>query len=278
MVDIASIAPGLELRDDGIWYSVDARPVSYPTEGHSACFALEDESFWFRHRNACIVAAVKTFPPAEGGTIFDIGGGNGFVSRGLLDAGFDAVLIEPGADGACNAQRRGVRQIICATTDTAHLCDDSLAAVGLFDVIEHVEDDAAFLQALRGKLHRGGRLYATVPAFQALWSRNDVRAGHFRRYTRASIARTIADAGFDIDFATYIFRPLPLPIFLFRALPERLGVGVELDRKKDRRAHQVAGGAVSRMLDRVLAPEARSVRAARPMRFGGSCLVVAHAI
>jgi len=277
MVDIAAIAPGLELRDDGIWYSLDEQAVSYPSEGHSACFALEDASFWFRHRNACIVAAVQTFPPPDGGTIFDVGGGNGFVARGLLDAGFDAVLLEPGAAGARNAQRRGVRQIICATTDTAGLRDESLPAVGLFDVIEHIEDDAAFLRSLRTKLRRGGRLYTTVPAFQALWSEDDVGAGHFRRYSRAAIARTIADAGFAIDFATCIFRPLPLPLFVARVLPERLGIGVARDTKKYEREHQVSGGAMSRTLDRVLASEVRNIRAARPMRFGGSCLVVAHA-
>jgi SAM-dependent methyltransferase len=276
MVDIAAIAPGLELRDDGIWYSADEQAVSYPSDGHGACFALEDGSFWFRHRNACIVAAVQTFAPP--GTIFDVGGGNGFVARGLLDAGFDAVLLEPGAAGARNAQRRGVRQIICATTDTAGLRDASLPAVGLFDVIEHIEDDAAFLQSLRTKLRRGGRLYATVPAFQSLWSKDDVGAGHFRRYSRAAIARTIADAGFAIDYATYIFRPLPLPILLFRVVPDRLGVAIEREKRKDEREHQVFGGAVSRVLDRVLASELRNIRAARPMRFGGSCLVVARAV
>ena len=277
MVDIATIAPRVELRDDGIWYGADAQAVSYPAEGHSACFALEDASYWFRHRNACIVAAVQAFPPADGGTILDVGGGNGFVARGLLDAGFDAVLLEPGAAGARNAQRRGVRQVICATTDTAGLRDGSLAAVGLFDVVEHIDDDVAFLRSLRRKLRGGGRLYATVPALQALWSKSDVRAGHFRRYSRAAIARTIADAGFAVDYATCIFRPLPLPIFLFRALPDRLGVALVRDAKNDEREHRVAGGALARALERVLASEVHNVRAARRMRFGASCLVVAHA-
>jgi SAM-dependent methyltransferase len=278
MVDIASIAPGLELREDGIWYGADEQAVSYPAEGHGACIALEDGSFWFRHRNRCIVAAVRAFPPPDGGTIFDIGGGNGFVARGLLDAGFDTVLLEPGNAGAHNAQRRGVRQIICATTETARLRDDSLPAVGLFDVIEHIEDDVAFLRALRAKLRRGGRLYATVPAYQALWSKDDVHAGHFRRHSRASIARTIASAGFEIDFTTHIFRPLPLPIFLFRTLPDRLGIAsVREKKKRNDSEHQVSGGAISHALDRVLAFEVRKISAARPMRFGGSCLVVAHA-
>jgi len=278
MVDIAAIAAGLELRDDGIWYGAEDQAVSYPNEGHGACFALEDASFWFRHRNACIVAAVRAFPPADGGTIFDVGGGNGFVARGLLDAGFDAVLLEPGAAGARNAKRRGVRQVICATTDAAGLRDGSLAAVGLFDVIEHIDDDAAFLRSLRTKLRGGGRLYATVPAFQTLWSKADVVAGHFRRYSRDAISRTIADAGFAIDLATYMFRPLPLPLALFRVLPERLGIDAAREKKRHEREHRVSGGTISRVLERVLASEVRNIRAVRPMRFGGSCLVVAHAV
>ena len=271
-------APGLELREDGIWYRPEAQPVSYPAEGHVACIALEDGSFWFRHRNRCIVAAVRAFPPPDGGTIFDIGGGNGFVARGLLDAGFDTVLLEPGAAGAHNAQQRGVPQIICATTETAQLRDDSLPAAGLFDVIEHIEDDVAFLASLRRKVRRGGRLYATVPAYQALWSKDDVHAGHFRRHTRASIARTMVSAGFATDFTTHIFRPLPVPIFLFRTLPDRLGLASgRAKKKRNESEHQVSGGTISRALDRVLASEVGKISAVRPMRFGGSCLVVAHA-
>ena len=229
MIDIGLIAPDLELREDGIWYSKDQRSVSYPVDGHAACFALEDSSFWFAHRNACIVAAVKTFPPPKGGAIFDVGGGNGFVARGLLDAGFDAVLLEPGMAGAHNAKKRGVQNIICATTETARIRSDSIPAVGLFDVIEHIEDDGGFLRSLRSKVKRGGHLYATVPAFNVLWAKEDATAGHFRRYTRGGICKAIADAGFDILFSSYIFRPLPLPIFLFRVLPHWL----RLDLTKD---------------------------------------------
>jgi hypothetical protein len=88
MIHIAAIAPDLRLAEDGIWYSAETRPVSYPSDGNDACFALEDVSFWFAHRNDCIVAAARKFPPPPGEAIFDLGGGNGFVARGLLDAGF----------------------------------------------------------------------------------------------------------------------------------------------------------------------------------------------
>ena len=37
-VDIGTIAPGLELAGDGIWYARTAHAVSYPSEGHEGCF------------------------------------------------------------------------------------------------------------------------------------------------------------------------------------------------------------------------------------------------
>ena len=43
--------------------SLDYEKISYPDEGNEACFAVEDESFWFRHRNACLVEMVRNFTP-----------------------------------------------------------------------------------------------------------------------------------------------------------------------------------------------------------------------
>ena len=67
----------------------------YPLEGENL-HQIEESSFWFKHRNACIEAAVKCHPPRSGGPIFDVGGGNGFVTLGLIRAGFETVLVEPG--------------------------------------------------------------------------------------------------------------------------------------------------------------------------------------
>ena len=82
--------------DSGIWYTSSAKTVSYPGEGNALCFQLEDSSFWFRHRNDCILAAAERFSPLE--PFFDIGGGNGFVSAALQHAGREVVLIEPGQE------------------------------------------------------------------------------------------------------------------------------------------------------------------------------------
>lgn len=113
MIDLTTISSNLQQTSDGIWRSRSSSSISYPDWGNEACFQVEDASFWFRHRNACILEAVQQFPPP--GPVFDIGGGNGFVAKGMQDAGIDVVLVEPGEAGAVNAQRRGIRSVICAT-------------------------------------------------------------------------------------------------------------------------------------------------------------------
>lgn len=193
--------------------------VSYPEAGNEVCFQVEDDSFWFRHRMECIHTLIRRFPPA--GTLYDIGGGNGYVANALQTAGTDVALLEPGP-GAANALRRGVRKVIWATLDDAQLEEGSLPAAGAFDVVEHIPDDGAFLRRIRSRLTPGGRFYCTVPALHALWSDEDVHAGHARRYTRTTLVQTLEAAGFEIEFATYFFTWLTLPVFLLRALPSKL--------------------------------------------------------
>ena len=272
-MDIAAIGRNLSLAADGIWYSRAREALSYPEDGNDACFQIEDRSFWFRHRNRCIASLVAAFPPT--GTIFDIGGGNGFVSLGLGQAGFDVAVLEPGPAGAINAKKRGIGTVICATTDTAGIVPDVLPAIGLFDVIEHIAEEQAFLRSMRSLLVPGGLLYATVPAFDFLWSKEDDDAGHMRRYGLGEIETALRTAGFEVVFASYFFRPLPLPIFVLRSLPYRMGWTRNRGAAADVRDHVAGSALVARAIDAVFGSELRSLDCRRPMRFGASCLVAA---
>ena len=109
-IDFKLIANNLELVD-GNWVSTTRSDISYPDEANELCFRLEEDSFWFRHRNNCIIEMVKQFLP--GGPLFDVGGGNGFVARMLEENNIEAVLVEPGEKGVANARKRGVKNIIC---------------------------------------------------------------------------------------------------------------------------------------------------------------------
>lgn len=277
MIDVRRFGSELVRDEQGIWFAPHSGKVSYPKDGHAACLAVEEGSFWFRHRNRCILAAVRRYLPADRGPIFDIGGGNGFVARGLAEVGYEVVLVEPGPQGARNAKRRGLANVVCATIEAADFLPHSLPAIGLFDVVEHVADDRGFLSSMSTLLEPGGWIFITVPAYPWLWSQEDMDAGHFRRYTRASILAVLDACGLQVEFLSSFFRPLPLPILILRALPHRLGIRrTSALAAKGRREHAIGGGPLPALLDQMLRAEVANIEAEHAMTMGGSILVVAR--
>ena len=128
MINVQAFVGGIAHLPTGVWGAPRALQVSYPADGNEQCAQLEVGSFWFAHRNRCIVTAVRAHPPA--GFILDVGGGNGFVTRGLIDAGFSSVLLEPGEEGVATARQRRIDHIIHASLEEVQLVANSIPAVG----------------------------------------------------------------------------------------------------------------------------------------------------
>ena len=271
---IHELTTGLEHRD-GIYYSRTASAVSYPEEQRDVYFQIEDESYWFHHRNKCIIEALNHHPPQ--GAFFDIGGGNGYVSRAIEEAGFDTVLIESSPVAISHAHQRNLKQLICSTFNDAGFNDRCLPAVGLFDVLEHVREDMQFLQDIRLKMIPGGLLYITVPAYSSLWSEEDVRAGHIRRYTRGALLRRLVNAGFSPLYSTQFFTVLPIPIFLFRSIPAYLGLNSRGGSARTlRQNHSEGSPPLGTILNRIWNWELKQIRHRRSIRIGSSCLAIAR--
>jgi SAM-dependent methyltransferase len=263
----------LEQGEDGIWFGTEQTAVHYPEYGNELCRQIEERSFWFRHRNDCVSAVVQRyFPP---GRFFDIGGGNGFVALALKKIGHDVVLVEPGREGAACARKRGIDTVICSGIESAGFPENSLKAVGAFDVIEHLPDDVQFLRTLWRYMAEDGRIVITVPAYQLLWSTDDEVACHFRRYSMGTLLSRLRQSGFRPEYHTYFFSFLPLAIFLFRTLPSWLGVrkGEQVDKE-----HDCRGKASSALLNWLLGKELRILSGKGALPFGGSCLVVARKV
>jgi SAM-dependent methyltransferase len=273
--DFVSLVSTLTRRDPGIWFSGRSVGVSYPAFGNAACLAVEERSFWFRHRNCCIVSLVRRYPPD--GCFLDIGGGNGFVSKGLTAAGFACAVLEPGIDGALAAHARGIDPVICARLEDAALPAAGFAAAGMFDVLEHIEDEDATLKEVHRLLAPNGHLFLTAPAYPSLFSVDDVAAGHFRRYTISTLSRTLDQAGFRVNFASYIFAPLPPIIFLLRTAPSKFGLRRGHDLERDAAEH-APGGVTARIMDRMLAAELKRIEGGQSLPFGGSCICVARKV
>ena len=258
--------------NDGVWRSEAVDRISYPSEGNEVCFQLEDSSFWFQHRNRVIQSLVSRFSPKE--VFFDVGGGNGCVTKCLQEHGIPAVLVEPGENGIWNAKRRKVEHVVQSMWTPDLVYSGSAAAVGLFDVVEHIEDDEQFLRGVYTTLATNGLVFITVPAFNCLWSNEDVHAGHFRRYRLPDLQTLMINVGFCIEYSSYFFGVLPLPIFLQRCIPTHIGWRKASIPQTTQREHSNAPGFTGRFLNQLLHRE--HVRIARLQRMwtGSSCVLV----
>jgi len=258
--------------DNGIWYSSSDNKLSYPEDGYDECFALEETSFWFKHRNDCLKQVITKYAPNS--LFFDVGGGNGFTTKSLQDLLMGAVLIEPGKKGVLNAKKRNVRNIICGNLSDLKGLTGRVPTIGAFDVIEHVEDDVDFVLKLNSMLEENGYLFITVPAFNFLWSDEDITAGHYKRYNKKSITKLILRFNFEIIYSTYYFSLLTFPLFLMRTMPSKLGIR-NSSRPTIQKEHKRVNGIFGKLFDKILKWELKRIRSSRKIPIGTSCLIVA---
>jgi SAM-dependent methyltransferase len=261
--------------EDGIYLGPGrVTGVEYPEDGAAFTAAVEDESYWFQHRNAVLEHLVGAHPPM--GPLWDVGGGNGYQARRFQELGLETVLVEPGAVGCRNARERGVRNVVQATLESLALPEDRLHAVCLLDVIEHLDDPVRLVSECRRVLRPGGLAFFTVPAFGWLWSHEDVYAEHKRRYTRSGLRRDLGAAGLEVVEMGYFFQPLVAPILLLRTLPSLVkwrDAKTFVMKQGDHKLEGIGGRVVAALLAR----ERRRIRMGRHPRHGSSLFAVARA-
>lgn len=81
--------------------------------------------------------------------------------------------------------------------------DSSFDIITAFDLLEHFADDKKILRHWSTKLKENGLLFLSVPAYQWLWSVDDIIAGHRRRYSAPELKVLLEASGFKIIRITY---------------------------------------------------------------------------
>lgn len=247
----------------GIYFINTNQTIAYPPEASNIYFEIEDNSFWFKHRNKVIANFVKKY--LKRGVLTDVGGGNGVVAKFLQSLGVPTILIEPNYLACKNARQRGLTDVYCAKLQD--FANNSFEAVGLFDVLEHIKDDAVFLINAKKRLQENGLIFITVPAYQWLWSSEDVVANHVQRYNHQRLIKVLNTAGFEIVDYTYFFQILVLSILLFRKF---FGFRKLSNPQADHHHH-------SAIINWFLTRESRAVLNHR-LNWGASLLVVARRV
>ena len=172
-------------------------------------------------------------------TILDIGCGDAFVLGELslrypstqfvgIDTAFTGDLLTM-LRRRLNGQKVDLYESLpAATTD----CGQPADIVLLLDVIEHIQDDIAFLDQVRHSPLVGPdtKLVVTTPAYQGLYGAHDVRLRHRRRYGYGVMLERLRRAGFRIERSGQFFL-LPLGFRAAEIVGERW-----LRAKKDHQA------------------------------------------
>ncbi len=203
--------------------------LSYPEIGNELCFAIEEQSLWFNQRNELILHYLDKYQ--VNGDLLDIGGGNGFQSKAIINANYPnkVILCEPGVKGCLNAKSRGVEFVYQGVFQDFPFEEYNIGNCGLFDVIEHIEDDLNFLNELYSKVKIGTKIFISVPANNYLWSETDEVSGHYRRYEKSDLDRIIKNTPFKLLDYSFYFSFYLIPLLLARVLPFKFGkrIGAE---------------------------------------------------
>jgi putative flippase GtrA len=182
-----------------------------------------ESSWWYRGRTKALFAALKRAGNGSSEAALDYGAGYGGASSFLGAIAKERYAYEPESDARAKAMTRGYRDVF-STEEEAFARTYNL--IGLFDVLEHIEDDKAFLSRAQNALAAEGSLVLTVPAFMFLWSAHDVEHHHFRRYTVGSLKKLLESEGYSVAYASYWNCSLLLPAAVLRLLGNSGGGGL----------------------------------------------------
>jgi len=143
--------------------------------------------------------------PKLGRRVADVGAGIGTFSALAAAAGSEVVAVEPEPQFAAILRERfeGVEQVrvVEGPLDSVEWDFDSVIC---FNVLEHIEDDAATLSLFADRLVSGGRLFLLVPAHRMLFGGYDRAAGHLRRYSKTLLRELLLDAGFEVETLRHV--------------------------------------------------------------------------
>ena len=173
------------------------------------------DHFWIRRRFD-VLRALADGVIRKADHLAEIGCGNGLLQRSIEDhygvpvAGFDLNDL---------ALRKNIsRQSAIYCYDVHQRSPEFQASfdlIFLFDVLEHIADEDAFLDSLKYLLTPSGSLLVNVPAHQSLYSGYDRAAGHVRRYSLRYLTEVARRNDLTLRSATYWGIPL-VPLLMAR--------------------------------------------------------------
>ncbi len=200
---------------------LDPKALPFKEEYFDFWFERENTHFWHVVRREIIYNFMEPFlkrrsTPFKNIRGMEVGIGNGNVTKEFVEHG---VMME-GSDLFYSSLQycRKRMNIPLYQSDVLNLpfCE-KFDFIGIYDIIEHLEDDRRALKNLYGALKAGGLLNITVPACKFLWSQFD-ELDHKRRYSRRELVEKVEEAGFKIHRVSFLMFLLFPVVYLVRKI------------------------------------------------------------
>jgi SAM-dependent methyltransferase len=183
---------------------------------------LDQRHWWYRARREVLAALIQREVPLPAkARILEIGCGTGHNLEMLGRLGrVDALELDDEAR-AIAEKRLGRKAMSAPLPELSGVKDRHYDLIGAFDVIEHIDDDAAAVASIAAKLKKGGTFVMTVPAHQWMWSAHDVVNHHRRRYSKKALKRLIEGSPLRLQKVGY-FNSLLFPLAVAERLASKL--------------------------------------------------------
>lgn len=219
-------------RADRLWLQLlDSAPAGFD---HSAVARLADlgeqEHFWMRERRRLIALLLRRMQGAVGrgwANALELGCGAGLMLP-ILEACAERVVAMDGHRSLLQRAQAASKRTIVLQGDITktRLQNSAFDLITAFDVLEHVDADA-FLSEMRRLAHDDGKLLISVPAFSALWSEMDVRAGHRCRYRWSQLKTELKRNGWRMmGYTHFQFLLFPM-VYVSRRISKFAPQGLE---------------------------------------------------
>jgi 2-polyprenyl-3-methyl-5-hydroxy-6-metoxy-1,4-benzoquinol methylase len=148
--------------------------------------------------------------PWIGGRLLEVGCGQGNITVNLLDREY-VCGVDMNSEYLHFAKDRfremknfeGVQVDITDPNSIKELRSRHFSTVIAVNVVEHIKDDVSAVRAMREIIQDEGTVILLVPAFDLLMSPYDRMVGHYRRYTKATLEKTMSEAGFVVEKVFY---------------------------------------------------------------------------
>ena len=233
--------------------------------------ALEDANFWFQARNELILWALQRYF-GNPSCYAEIGCGTGYVLRAVEEVLPDAAIVgtELFIEGLKYASQRCKRAKLVQLDARQIPWRNQFDVVGIYDVLEHIEDDESVLHQIYESLAYGGGVLITVPQHRWLWCPVDEASCHVRRYSAKELENKVRAAGFEI-LRSSSFVSLLLPMMVASRV---------VSRKPASSADLSAGLRLNKLLNwlfrKIMAVEFIFIRYGVNFPLGGSRLLIAR--